>query len=112
VIVPTGIATDNSTKAYFDAISSDGRLVSLFDFENRAGLFPAVDSRMKFALLTLGDEIEATDFAFFATAVNQLSDQRRHFTLSADDIALINPNARTCPLFRSQADAELTKKNL
>ena len=110
VIVPTGIATDNSTKAYFDAISSGGRLVSLFDFENRAGLFPAVDSRMKFALLTLGDGVDTTDFVFFATATSQLADQRRHFTLSADDIALINPNTRTCPVFRSQFDAKLTKK--
>lgn len=111
VIVPTGIATDNSTKAYFEAISSGGRLVSLYDFENREGLFPAVDSRMKFALLTLGDGVDATDFVFFATATQQLSDNRRHFTpLSADDIALINPNTRTCPVFRSQMDAELTKK--
>ena len=110
VIVPTGIATDNSTKAYFDAISSGGRLVNLYDFENRGGLFPAVDSRMKFALLTLGDDVEPTDFVFFATAVNQLADDRRHFTLTADDIALINPNTRTCPVFRSQMDAELTKK--
>lgn len=110
VIVPTGIATDNSTKAYFDAISSGERLVSLYDFENRGGLFPAVHSAMKFSLLTLGDDVEATDFVFFATAVNQLADQRRHFTLSADDIALINPNTRTCPVFRSQMDAELTKE--
>ena len=33
-----GVATDNSTKAYFDAISSSGRLVSLYDFENRDAL--------------------------------------------------------------------------
>ncbi len=110
LIVPTGIATDNSTKAYFEAISSRGRLVSLYDFENRDGLFPAVDSRMKFALVTLGNCVEATDFVFFATDNNQLADSRRHFTLSADDIALINPNTRTCPVFRSQMDAELTKK--
>jgi hypothetical protein len=65
---------------------------------------------MKFSLLTLGHAVLTTDFAFFATAVNQLSDQRRHFILSPDDIALINPNTRTCPVFRSQMDAELTKK--
>jgi hypothetical protein len=103
LIVPTGIATDNSTKAYFDAISSGGRLVSLHDFENRDAIFPGVH-------LTLGEKVDSTDFVFFATAVYQLADQRRHFTLSADDIALINPNTRTCPVFRSQMDAELTKK--
>ena len=84
--------------------------MSLYDFENREGLFPAVDSRMKFALLTLGDGVDATDFVFFATATQQLSDSRRHFTLTSDDIALINPNTRTCPVFRNQMDAELTKK--
>jgi hypothetical protein len=110
LIVPTGIATDNSTKAFFDGVSSGGKLLSLYDFENRAGLFPSVDSRMKFALVTLGNNAESTDFVFFATAVNQLADQRRHFVLSADDIALINPNTRTCPVFRSRLDAELAKK--
>lgn len=110
LIVPTGIATDNSTKAYFDAISSSRRLVSLFDFENREAVFPGVHRSYKFALLTLGAGADATDFVFFATAVNQLSDEQRHFTLSADDIALLNPNTRTCPVFRSQMDAELTKK--
>ncbi len=37
-------------------------------------------------------------------------DHRRRFTLSPKDFALLNPNTRTCPVFRSQADAELTKK--
>ena len=30
--------------------------------------------------------------------------------LSADDIARINPNTKTAPIFRSRADAELTAK--
>jgi len=110
VIVPTGIATDNSTKAYFDVISSGGSLVSLYDFENREAIFPGVHRSYKFALLTLGDGVDATDFVFFATATQQLSDALRHFTLSSDDIALINPNTRTCPVFRSQMDAQITKK--
>ena len=36
-------------------------------------------------------------------------DPERRFTLSPDDIALLNPNTRTCPIFRSRKDAELTK---
>ena len=36
-------------------------------------------------------------------------DSERRFTLSPDDIALLNPNTRTCPIFRSRKDAELTK---
>ena len=109
MIVPTGIATDDSTKVFFDAMASGYRIASLYDFENREKLFPAVDSRMRFCALTLGRE-EAARFVFFATRADHLRDERRAFRLSAADIALLNPNTRTCPIFRSQADAELTKK--
>ncbi|MBI2744613.1 MAG: N-6 DNA methylase [Burkholderiales bacterium] len=108
-IVPTGIATDDSTKAYFGHITQKGRLVSLYDIENRAKLFPAVDSRMKFCLITLGSTPKA-EFVCFAEQVIQLSDPRRRFTLTPDEFRLINPNTLTCPVFRSSRDAELTKK--
>lgn len=108
-IVPTGIATDDSTKAFFASLPEKHRLVSLYDFENREKIFEAVDSRMKFCLITLGPS-EAAQFAFFLLNTEELEDARRCFTLSAEDFALINPNTRTCPVFRSQADAELTKK--
>lgn len=108
-IVPTGIATDDSTKAFFGDITQKGRLISLFDIENRDKLFPAVDSRMKFCLLTLG-AAPAAEFICFATQVSQLADPRRRFTLTPDEFRLINPNTLTCPVFRSERDAELTKK--
>ena len=108
-IVPTGIATDDTAKAYFSHVSQSGRLVSLYDFENREGIFPAIDSRIKFSLMTLG-AAEASQFVCFATQVEQVSDARRRFTLTPDEFRLINPNTRTCPMFRSQRDAELTKK--
>lgn len=110
LIVPTGIATDNSTKAYFDAISSGNRLISLYDFRTGPGLFSKIGhQRFKFCLITLG-EAEKTDFVFFALQVPELADHRRHFKLENDDFSLLNPNTRTCPVFRSQMDAELTKK--
>lgn len=108
-IVPTGIATDDSTKAYFGHIAQSGQLASLYDFENREKIFAAVDSRMKFCLLTLGQS-EQAEFAFFLTNTQQLADSRRRFALSADDFSRINPNTLTCPVFRSRMDAELTRK--
>ncbi len=110
VVVPTGVATDDTTKYFFADLVASQRLVSLFDFENREKLFPAVDSRIKFCLLTLAHQIEHSQLLFFATQPDQLDDDRRRFTLTADEFALINPNTRTCPVFRSQMDAELTKK--
>ena len=110
LIVPTGIATDDSTKRFFDHLLDRRRLVSLYDFENREGLFPAVDSRQKFCLLTLGAGADEPEFLFFATRVGHLRDPRRRFTLTAEDVRLLNPNTRTCPVFRSRRDAELTRK--
>ena len=108
-IVPTGIATDDSTKAYFGHISQSGRLVSLYDIENRDALFASVHRSFKFCLLTLG-QAEAAEFVCFAGQVEHLTDPRRRFTLTPDEFRLINPNTLTCPVFRSARDAELTKK--
>ncbi|ABK44518.1 putative type II DNA modification enzyme [Magnetococcus marinus MC-1] len=110
VIVPTGIATDNSTKAYFEAVALGGRLASLIDFENSAPIFQGVHRSFKFALLTLGNDILETRFTFFATRAEHLLEKERQFTLTPEEIALINPNTKTCPVFRSRQDAELTKK--
>ncbi|MGT2506869.1 hypothetical protein [Cupriavidus basilensis] len=108
-IVPTGIATDDSTKAYFGYIASGGKLASLYDFENSEAVFPAVHRSYKFSLLTLGASPQA-EFVCFATQVPQVNDPRRRFRLAPSEFALINPNTRTCPVFRSERDAELTKK--
>ena len=53
LIVPTGIATDDTTKTFFDHIVTNQRLASLYDFENREKIFTGIDSRIKFCLLTL-----------------------------------------------------------
>lgn len=108
-IVPTGIATDDSTKAYFAHLTQSGRLVSLYDIENREAVFSSVHRSYKFCLLTLGAADQA-EFVCFATQVSQLADPRRRFTLTPDEFRLINPNTLTCPVFRSERDAELTKK--
>ena len=112
-VLPTGIATDDTTKHFFQDVTETKSLVSLFDFENRRGLFPDVDSRMKFCLFTCGNgeqpAADRAEFAFFAHAIEELHDPERRFTLSPDDISLLNPNTRTCPTFRSRRDAELAK---
>jgi hypothetical protein len=111
IIVPTGIATDDTCKAFFADLNDHRALASLYDFENREALFPAVDSRMKFCLLTTsGKPTERGDFAFFCTRADHLRDEQRRFALAPEDLALLNPNTRTCPIFRTRADAELTKK--
>lgn len=112
-IVPSGIATDDTTKHFFAALMESRTLRSLYDFENAQGIFPAVHRSTKFCLLTLtgaeGAAEHGAEFVFFAHRTADLADPERRFTLTPEDIALLNPNTRTCPIFRSRRDAELTK---
>jgi hypothetical protein len=110
LIVPTGIATDATTAPFFAALVSGKRLARLIDFENRDAIFPAIHRSYKFSLLTIGRDVSQPSFSFFLTDVSQLADPERQFTLSAEEIARINPNTKTAPVFRSRADAELTAK--
>ena len=84
-------------------------MAGLIDFENRDGIFPGVHRSYKFCLLTIG-AAERADFSFFLTDAKQLEDAERKFSLTAEQIARINPNTKTAPVFRSRADAELTAK--
>ncbi len=108
-IVPTGIATDDTTKDYFGALVAGGHLAHFFGFENEAKIFRDVDHRVRFALLVIDGAGEATqaDLVFFARYPSDLDDAERHFALTAADFALLNPNTRTCPTFRTGRDARL-----
>jgi hypothetical protein len=107
-VVPSGIATDDTTKEFFGALVARGRLRSLYDFQSGPGLFGDIGhARFKFCLLTIGEGSAKADLLFFARSVVELADPDRHFSLSPDDFATLNPNTRTCPTFRSSRDANL-----
>lgn len=109
VLVPTGIATDSSTSAFFGSLIERKKLSTLIDFENRKGIFPGVHRSYKFSVLALGPA-DVAAFAFFLLSPADLEDERRRFTLTPEQIARINPNTKTAPIFRTRADADLTAK--
>jgi len=112
LLVPSGIATDHSTKDFFGSLVSTKRLVAIYDFVNRYGLFPDVEGRLKFCVLLFNGPAapsESIDFVFWAERIEELSVKSRHVALSARDIELINPNTLTCPIFRTQRQANLAK---
>ena len=100
-------------KLFFADLLERRRLVSFFDFVNTEGIFPSLH-RMNphFCLLTMsgGDFEHPPDFAFWNTNVANLRNSNRHFTLDSADLSLLNPNTRTCPIFRTRRDADLTKR--
>lgn len=111
VVVPTGIATDDSTKAYFNALMRKSELVSFFCFHEIRTIFHDTDSRNAFGLFTLSGAPSAghTELVFSALSTDHFRDDRRRFRLTAEDVALLNPNTGTCPIFRTWIDAELTR---
>ena len=112
-VLPTGIATDHTTRYFFQEVVKTKSLLSLFGFENNSIFFPDVHGDNPFCLFTMGSGIgpsaSIADFVFFANSVDELEDYTRRFKLSPEDIAILNPNTRTCPVFRSRLDAELAK---
>jgi hypothetical protein len=113
IIVQSDIALADSCKGFFGEVATTGRLISLHDFMNLERLFPHIHlTNPRFCLLTLGapGAARAATFSFGNTNAEHLADARRQFTLTAEDLLRLNPNTRTAAIFRSHADAELTKK--
>jgi len=109
-IVPIGIATDATTQLFFKDLLNTQSLVCLYGFENEGKLFDAVDHRVNFCVLVFGKStLLDAEFAAFLRHPDLLRGENRRYRLNAGDIALLNPNTHTCPVFRTSEDAELTK---
>ncbi|CAL9384895.1 Eco57I restriction-modification methylase domain-containing protein [Streptomyces sp. enrichment culture] len=111
VIVPTGIATDDTTKVFFQELTGKKSLVSLYDFRN-AGFFGDVAGAQgnRFCLLTCqsAPNLEPVDMAFRISDLNDLDAPERHVVIRSEDIRILNPNTGTAPIFQSRRDAEIT----
>jgi hypothetical protein len=108
-IVPTGIATDDTTKEFFSDLMTRRNLAAFYGFENEAKIFRGIDHRVNFCLVVLSRfEVAAPKFAAFVREPSMLHDVGRVYELTDADIELLNPNTRTCPVFRSKRDAEIT----
>jgi hypothetical protein len=113
LLVPSGIATDHTTRAFFGSSMESKSLIALLDFENKRPWFDDVHRSFKFSVLLMSGgavKHESADFVFFAREMDDLADRDRHIPLSEKDLRLLNPNTRTCPIFRTRHDANLTKQ--
>ena len=119
LLTPSGIYADKTAARFFQSISTSGRVAGLFDFENRRlgtklpPFFPDVDSRFKFCALIFGGEkrcFDETLCAFFLHDTKTISNPERCFPLAPEDFARVNPNTGTAPVFRTQRDADITRR--
>ena len=112
LVMPTGIALNDPNKAFFSKLIDENRLVSLYDFENREALFD-IHRMFKFCLLTASkpqDKPREVKGGFYLTRLDHLLDPNRIYTLKTDDFATLNPNTKTCAVFRTAKDAAIAAK--
>ena len=108
IIVPTTLATGSTLAPFFKSLVDAKRLAAFYDFENKYGLFPAVDSRFRFAAMTTTgphEPIDATRYAFIVHRIPDIPALR--YTLTPGEVALINPNTGNAPVFANRVDADL-----
>lgn len=112
MVLPSGFASDSFSQDHFAALHGSGRLISLYDFENRLKVFPDVHSSYRFCLLTVGatGSCSETDFVYFAQSPLDLSGIERHIHLSQKAVSFLNPLTQTAPLFRTRHDYALAVK--
>ena len=114
LLTPSGIASDKTAARFFKGVATEGRLIGLFDFENKrvdkSLFFPDVHAQFKFCTLIASPSPQANHArcAFFLRDTSEIDNAERCFSLSAEDFARVNPNTGTAPIFRTRRDAALT----
>ncbi len=109
LIVPSGLATDDTSKQLFNHLICNKKLIDLYDFENREGIFPNVDSRYKFCLVTCSRTPTTAEptFAFFLHKIDEIKDPTKTFTLTEQELKILSPSTGLSPTFRTNRDKNL-----
>ncbi|WP_440950797.1 Eco57I restriction-modification methylase domain-containing protein [Methanosphaerula subterraneus] len=113
VICPPGIASDDTNKIFFSDIIENQRLASLIAFVNEKFIFQGVLHNFRFCIITMtGNDIRnnAPEFVYECQCIEDIRNQDRKFTLKRDDFKRLNPNTLTAPVFRTNVDADISKK--
>ena len=110
VIVPTGIATDSSTSAFFSALVARNQLAALYSFYEVRKWFTDTDDRKPFCIFVVARHKGAIPVVFNIQRMDDIYEEERRVLLGVDDFAFLNPNTLTAPLFRARADRVLTGK--
>jgi hypothetical protein len=113
IIIPTGLLTDDQLKAFSSHLMEIGRLSRVFGFENEEFLFPGIANVVRYCAVAIPGPQRPTAearMAFYMRKAEDMSQTERFFSLSAAELSVLNPKTRTCPIFRSNHDAQLTLK--
>ena len=111
IIIPPGIATDDSNKDFIQKIVNTSTLVSFYDFTNRGYIFNEIKDTLSFSLLTLSNsKNNQVSLAAQLWKVTDLKDPIRVYSLTNEIIHKLNPNTLNLPIIRTTNDATIITK--
>ena len=109
IVVPIGLMSDIGSCRFCQKLVTNQQVSSIYHFTNTENIFPDVDGRYSFSLLTIRSA-KQTDCVFYASNESHLDDTQRLVHFMLDDIPLLNPNTQTVPLVRTKYDLKLCRK--
>jgi hypothetical protein len=114
LLIPSGIATETSSQAFFSKLIEGHAASCYFDFFNKRAdgplFFPDVYYRFKFSVLVFSGGEKTFDecrFATFVRDISELRDPRKVFSMGVDHFRHVNPNSKTAPVYRAVRDREI-----
>lgn len=111
IVTPTGIATDKTTSVFFGDLVQTKTLAALHDFVTNPRIWTDVGNRkFRFAVSAIRGRnapVERIRMSFFSRHPSEVTAERI-FTITPEEINLLNPNTGNCPLFITRRDADLT----
>ena len=111
LLVPSGIATDHTTRDFFGELLESNRCQAI-RFREQGPVFPGRASvvQVQRAVFRRGRcKTPAADFAFFLHRRGRPGGPQAAHSALGQGHGAAQPNTRTCPVFRTRRDAELTK---
>ena len=115
LLVPSGIATENTSQKFFSGLMATGGVRCVYDFFNKRDtgplFFPDVYYRFKFSIFVFspgGRSFDGCRFATFVRNVDELKEPGKIFVLSLDHFQHVNPNTATAPVYRAARDKDIS----
>ncbi len=113
LIVPSGFYSDLGSKGLRELLLKKNRLIHLFSFINRKGIFEDVDSRFKFCTLVFEKEGITEKFlaSFYMQDVSQLEDYKKiAYDYDVNTIQLSSPNSFSLIECNNKSEFEIFQK--
>lgn len=114
LLIPSGIATEQTSQVFFSRLIEGQAASCYFDFFNKRAsgplFFPDVYYRFKFSVLVFsGGERQFPEcrFATFVRDLDELNDPAKVFTMGLDHFRLVNPNSMTAPVYKASRDRQI-----